>query len=493
MIPLSRDRLLAFAFAPAELLVAMEPDGTVAWAAGAFPARFGAPADTFIGRPLVRLIAEPDRAAVQAALRRAVVGGRVPPMRVRLADAAATPFSLAALALPGPEASLCVSLGPLPVALGTAETEPPCGFRGMVEARLQAGTPAIMGLLDVPEGTPDPAAAIRGVAGTLALGSIAPGRYGVLAEAGLDFAQVVGAVETLVRAAGGDGGAVRGTTLALDAGGLSPAQAVRALRLALARFASGGTAAVGSGLASLVADAGAEAQAIRRVIAARRFRLAFQPVVSLTDGAPHHHEALLRPDPIASGPQSTQEFVTVAEAVGLAEPLDLAVLAEALAQLGRAPDAPLAVNISGLSLQNTSFRTRLLDLVRPHAGGALLIEFTETAEIDDFPAAAETIRRLRTVGVPVCLDDFGAGSAGFRYLREFHVDFVKIDGAFVRRAERSERDRDIVAAMIAAAQRVGAAIIAEMIETEEQARLMRALGVTYGQGWLFGRPAHRNH
>ncbi|MDE2580618.1 MAG: EAL domain-containing protein [Rhodospirillales bacterium] len=493
MMPLSRDRLLAFAFAPAELLVALAPDATIAWAAGAFPARFGAPAERFVGAAIDRLIAAPDRAVVAAALRAAMVGGRVPPMRVRLADAACTPFALAALALPGTEPLLCVSLGPLPVAPAMAAPEPAPvpSLRALMEARLRTGQPAVMGMLDVPEGAPDPSQTIREIAGTVALGPVAPGRYGVLTETGLDFGQIVAAVETLVRAAGGDAAAVRGSSLALDAGSLSPVQAVQALRLALVRFARGGAAAVGSGLASLVADAGAEAQAIRRVIAERRFRLAFQPVVALVNGTLHHHEALLRPDPIAAGPQSTQEFVTVAEAVGLAEALDLAVLAEVLAQLVRVPGTKLAANISGLSLQSPAFRSRLLDLLRAHDGGALLIEFTETAEIDDFPAAAETVRSLRAAGIPVCLDDFGAGGAGFRYLREFQADFVKIDGAFVRRAEHSARDRDIVAAMIEAAQRVDAAIIAEMVETEAQARLMRALGVTYGQGWLFGRPRAR--
>jgi EAL domain-containing protein (putative c-di-GMP-specific phosphodiesterase class I) len=168
------------------------------------------------------------------------------------------------------------------------------------------------------------------------------------------------------------------------------------------------------------------------------------------------------------------------------------VLTHVLAQLARAPQTPLAANISGLSLQSAPFRARLLEMLRPRGDGSLLIEFTETAEIEDVPAAAETVRKLRAAGVPVCLDDFGAGGAAFRYLREFHADYVKIDGGFVQRAERSARDRGIIAAMIDAAQRVGAATIAEMVETETQARLMRELGVTYGQGWLFGRPRGRS-
>ena len=90
--------------------------------------------------------------------------------------------------------------------------------------------------------------------------------------------------------------------------------------------------------------------------------------------------------------------------------------------------------------------------------------------------------------MPVCLDDFGAGGAAFRYLREFGVDYVKIDGLYVRAATRGARERGFVASMVELAGTVGARVVAEMIETEEQAALMRDLGVQFGQGWLFGRP-----
>ncbi len=494
--PLPRDRLLAFAFAPADLLVAVGADLRIAWAAGAFPARFGAPAEQFLGRPLGCLIAGADQPILEDALRTVTRTGRVPPVAVRLADAGATPFTLAALLLPGDEPQLCVSLGPAPTAAPAPADRPPEDpeFRQTLETRLRDGPPGVLGLLEIPVAGFDPRAALGQLPGAVALGRIGDGRYGVLGDASLDLAQVVAAVETLVRAAGGDATRISATSVPLAADGLSPAQAVRALRLALGRFAESGVAGarasgVGAGLAGLVASAGAQAQAIRRSIAEHRFRLAFQPVVALAGGAVHHFEVLLRPDPAgAPGPRSTQEFVTIAEAVGLAEELDLAVLTEVLARLAAAPDAALAANISGLSLQSARFRAKLLAMLRPHGGGALLIEFTETAEIEDMDGAAETVRQLRAAGVPVCIDDFGAGGAAFRYLRELRADYVKLDGAFVQRAENSERDRGIVHAMIEAARAVGASTIAEMIETEGQARLMRELGVEYGQGWLFGRP-----
>jgi EAL domain-containing protein (putative c-di-GMP-specific phosphodiesterase class I) len=153
------------------------------------------------------------------------------------------------------------------------------------------------------------------------------------------------------------------------------------------------------------------------------------------------------------------------------------------------------VNLSGLSMQNPAYRKRLLTRLAELrnegsklAASRLLIELTETAEIGDLDAAASSMEQLRSVGVPVCLDDFGAGVAVFRYLRAFGVDYVKLDGDYVRAACKSKRDRTLVASMIELASTAGAAVVAEMIETEEQCAAMQEMGATFGQGWLFGRP-----
>jgi EAL domain-containing protein (putative c-di-GMP-specific phosphodiesterase class I) len=95
---------------------------------------------------------------------------------------------------------------------------------------------------------------------------------------------------------------------------------------------------------------------------------------------------------------------------------------------------------------------------------------------------------LRAMQVQVCIDDFGAGSAAFRYLREFRTDYVKLDGAYVRGALQNAREHGFLLSMIELANFVGAKVIAEMIEHEDQAQMMRDLGVEYGQGWLFGKP-----
>ena len=214
---------------------------------------------------------------------------------------------------------------------------------------------------------------------------------------------------------------------------------------------------------------------------------------SLADRQPHHYEALLRPEPDASSP--------VQRRAGIRAPTFAETAAVRRSWTGRCspPSAPrrggrgptrIAANLSGLTLQSPAFRDRLLALLdaEPLLTHRLLIEITETAEIEDEAEAVRTVEALRARGLPLCIDDFGAGAAAFRYLRAFRVDYVKIDGLYVEAALRSDQDRGIVAGMVDLARTVGARVVAERIETEAEAALMRELGVDYGQGWLYGRP-----
>jgi EAL domain-containing protein (putative c-di-GMP-specific phosphodiesterase class I) len=230
---------------------------------------------------------------------------------------------------------------------------------------------------------------------------------------------------------------------------------------------------------------------MREIILGGRIGLVFQPIVSLDDRTAHHHEALLRPRLEGSvAPLVAQGLVTFAESSGLAQVLDSAVLDQVLAAARVRPAMSIGVNLSGRSLESPTFRASILarirsGIIRPQR---LLIELTETAQIENVREARSTITALRAAGVRVCLDDLGAGAAAFRYLRDFAVDFVKIDGAYVHGAAREERDRRLVAAMVQLAHALGARVIAEMVETEAQAMMMQALGIEFGQGWLFGRP-----
>jgi len=536
------DRFVGFAFAAADMLVETDLNGRISFATGAFRSRLGVSADSMHGRPIASLFVPGDAQSLDLAMATGRLRGRIAPVVLRLADPSASPTAVAALLMPPSgvaPARLCFSIGPV----ASPQAESAAGdirdrgsFTNLVEDAIRAGQSAGLGLLEVGGirhgGSPNAARQRQTVHDTLqrvldetapgaAAGELADGRYGVLSHAGMDIEQVVARLEHLLRAdplATGTSADTRitATTMDIAAAGLPPAQAARALRYALGQFAQGHRPVVSScgaqsssqgtpggghqRLADIVATAQARAQQLRQTLADRRFRLLYQPVVGLGDREIHHFEALIRPIPVqGEPPQSIEEFVTFAEMVGLSEELDWAVLEMALVALRAAPQASVAVNMSGLSMQSAGYRDRLIRHLRSlgailgpasgaAGGGRLLIELTETAEIEDLTGAASAMADLRALGIPVCLDDFGAGAAAFRYLRAFQVDYVKIDGGFVRAAVTQARERAMVTAMIEIATSVGAAVVAETIETEDQSRLMAELGAQYGQGWLFGRP-----
>ncbi len=513
---LARQRLLAFAFAAADMLVEVNPEGVIRFAEGMFKSHFGASPEHFVGRPLATLIAPEDHAALAATLGLVLIRGRLPAQAFRLDDGARTPCALSAIAIAGATPRLCVTLGPLPArpAAGVQGTDAQdaIGFARLAEARARAGA-GTLGLLEV-KGWAEAAALLpaderrrlqgevtQGLQARLGasamLGELEAGQYGVLSGAELDLPELRNALEEVLRETH-DGSAltVDGTMLPLAAKGLTQAQATRALRHALVSFAQSGRAGLEqegfvNGLTGWIKRVQARGSGLRGAIASGHFNLLFQPIVRLADRRLAHYEALVRPIPTPSQRSSdSQEFVTCVEAVGLAEEFDLAVLDRALRTLVATPPAAIAVNVSAMSMQSASFRAATLTRIMADRAPRrrLLVELTETAEIEDVAAAASFIGELRAAGVAVCIDDFGAGAAGFRYLRDFRVDGVKIDGSYVQGAGKGERARDLVAAMVALAGSVSATVIAETIETEEQAALMLSLGVNEGQGWLFGRP-----
>ncbi|PZW49047.1 EAL domain-containing protein (putative c-di-GMP-specific phosphodiesterase class I) [Humitalea rosea] len=516
----ARERFVAFAFAASECLIETDPLGRILFAVGAFRSRFGCEAEALVGRPIATLLAPEEQGLIATAIPMLALRGRLPPSVVNLAAGPAAPSAgpvssqavLSGLALPGQDGQfrLCLTLGTVPLGLapiqaanGNGPAPQAAGLLRAAEARLQAGSAGRLGLFEITGPAAerlargDPilngalATALQAGPGTLA-GSVAPGRFGLMqgGEAPLPLGESAAAM-TRVLEQSGVSGQIKSLELLLTHDGMNEAQAVRALRHALGAFTRGGAsglaaAGMGDGLQAFLDLVAKRRGGYRRTIAERRFRLDYQPICRLADRQIHHFEALLRLD--GAGSAGVGEFVNLVEGAGLSEELDLAVAAVA-AEASR--DGPsIAFNISGYSAQSPHFRAALLallDRARVPAG-RMLIELTESAEVEDEDEAAITIAALRARGVAACIDDFGAGAASFRYLRAFRVDYVKLDGSFVQAAATQERERSFLASMLDLARTVGAQTVAERIETEEDAARMLALGVDFGQGWLFGRP-----
>ncbi len=149
------------------------------------------------------------------------------------------------------------------------------------------------------------------------------------------------------------------------------------------------------------------------------------------------------------------------------------------------------MNLSGQSVGNTAFLSALHDLLNQYAAlrPQIMFEITESARIQDLELANNFIQGLHNEGHKVCLDDFGAGSAALRYLHSLVVDVVKIDGQYVKSAMNKGRYKSFLRSIVGLCHDLSIVTIAEMIETEACADMLRDCGVGMGQGYLYGRPS----
>jgi len=219
-------------------------------------------------------------------------------------------------------------------------------------------------------------------------------------------------------------------------------------------------------------------------------RPAYQPVVSLHTGEILGFEALSRWDDPSLGPVPPGDFIPVAEEIGLVRRLDIHVLAQAIREFGRSASTwGLQVNLSPYGLEDAGLAETLLEILERAAfpPSKLTVEITESAFVTH-SARISTLKALQQLGVRLAIDDFGTGYSSLSLLHALPVDVVKIDKSFVAQMTDVREDRRLVQAIIGLADDFGLEVVAEGIETERQATLLRELGCLKGQGYRYGRP-----
>jgi len=234
---------------------------------------------------------------------------------------------------------------------------------------------------------------------------------------------------------------------------------------------------------------------LERALEHGELALAFQPIVDMQDGTTVGLEALLRWHHPGLGDVSPERIVSLAERSSLIIALGSWVLRAVCSQLadwrgsgGAMP--PISVNVSPLQLAHVDFVSYLSELLREHhlPPQAIVLEFTETAPLSVPESPVGVLRELQTLGLRTMLDDFGTGYSALSDLNEFSVYGVKIDRSFVAQLPEGAHARAIVAAVLALGQALGMQIIAEGVDTAEQAKALRGIGCRHAQGKLFSAP-----
>lgn len=233
---------------------------------------------------------------------------------------------------------------------------------------------------------------------------------------------------------------------------------------------------------------------LRQAIARRQLRVHWQPIVPTEGGNGVRAEALLRWEHPEHGFIPPDTFIPLAEHTGLMHEFTLWVLDAAVRQCRHWYDRGLSigvsVNISPRGLHDPELAAAVSGLLRRHevAPTRVELEVTESAVMAEPERSMDTLTRLRSMGIRVSIDDFGTGHSSLAYLQRLPMDTVKIDRQFVQNLHVSGDDRVIVKSVVDLAHNLGLSVVAEGVEHEQAASLLRAMKCDYLQGYHFSRP-----
>jgi diguanylate cyclase (GGDEF)-like protein len=234
---------------------------------------------------------------------------------------------------------------------------------------------------------------------------------------------------------------------------------------------------------------------INQALEKNRFTLYAQAIEPLGSSADMHYELLLRMIEEDGEVIPPAKFLPAAERYDLMHKLDVWVVGEALSLMSSNPDFInqvnfISINLSGQSLTHSKFLNSVIKRIEQldFEPGKICFEITETAAISNLRAATDFINRLKNLGCHFALDDFGSGLSSFGYLKNLPVDYLKIDGVFVKDVAEDPIDHAMVKSINDIGHVMGMKTIAEFVENDAIRCMLRDLRVDYAQGYDIGRP-----
>jgi diguanylate cyclase (GGDEF)-like protein/PAS domain S-box-containing protein len=238
-------------------------------------------------------------------------------------------------------------------------------------------------------------------------------------------------------------------------------------------------------------------QDLRKAIDGNQLFLVYQPIVSLRTAMVESYEALVRWNHPTRGIISPGEFIPIAEDTGLILPIGAWILKEACLQwaqwrqrMGAAAPPCISVNLSRKQLLLPNLPQVIAQALREAdmPPQALHLEITESAVMNNLASASQMLQAVKDLGVKLEMDDFGTGYSSLACLHQFPIDVLKIDRSFVANIDRGRDFAALVHAVAQLARNLNIAVVAEGIETVEQAMVLQSLDCEFGQGYLFSKP-----
>lgn len=235
--------------------------------------------------------------------------------------------------------------------------------------------------------------------------------------------------------------------------------------------------------------------ALFRAINNNEFELYFQPKFDAQHNQLYGFEALVRWPQEDGSVINPDEFIPLAEQNGAIIPLTQLLMEQLLNQLAQwrkqnISFGNVAINISALHFQQSSLIETLVDNLAKFDVPAhcLELEITESAMMDNPEFAEQQMKRIKSLGVHIALDDFGTGHSSLSYLKRFPIDTLKVDKSFVKDIDKNDQDRNITATIVRLAKYLDINVVAEGVETEEQAYMLHIMGCHFQQGYYYCKP-----
>lgn len=527
----AREKFVAFAFCWADILVELDQDKNIVFAAGATGPVLGKSIEELIGTSIRDYVAPRDKLLVEQLLAVAAKKGRIDNTTVRLqgAKGPTPPLAFAGYLMPdlgnnfflafrtvahlGEDGELESdtkrdkdtgllagdSFSDLAAEKlkdkqhGDGETELTLvnlpGFDSFYESLSEDDQSVLMNTV----GTTLRANSIGGESA----GEIGDGKFGILHDSDLDVAALEAklAEATRVFDPTGKGVDVQAGTVDVDLEEINEEDLTRGLVYTINHFREQSDGDfnvkdIAQNMNSLVKEAVDSLKNFRNVVDGNNFEVAFHPILDVNTGAFHHYEALVRFG--GNFEESPYKYITFAEETGLISEFDIAMAQKTVDWIKnhRKEKVSVAVNISGISVDDATYIEKLHALLDrdPWLNEHLLFEITESARVVDLHKANAFVQSVRSKGFHVCLDDFGAGAASFQYLSVLEVDVVKLDGSAVKNAQTAPKGRAFLRALTTLCKTMDVETIAEMVDSKETLEFVRDCGVEYCQGFLFGKP-----
>jgi diguanylate cyclase (GGDEF)-like protein/PAS domain S-box-containing protein len=225
------------------------------------------------------------------------------------------------------------------------------------------------------------------------------------------------------------------------------------------------------------------------------FLLLYQPILDIQANTISHYECLIRMQGNQKKIIMPDEFIGFAEELGLIGKIDRWVIKTAIKKQAelqqKSNPCKLAINLSGWSMNDETIFEDIAAQLNLHQVNPkqIIFEITETSAVSNFLAAQNLIKNIKSLGCAIALDDFGVGFSSFYYLKHLPVDYVKIDGSFIRHVVKNSDDKIFVKALTEVSQALGKQVVAEFVENQAILEVLRDFGIEYAQGYHIGKPA----